>query len=306
MTFAEEKQEQKITLGQSGNQLIILIAILLVFYLCLAFMRAMWHYRFSDNVATVNFYNDIYHPFALSADGGTLLTRPWTIFTFMFIHDDVWKVFANTLWITAFAYLLQEKGANKKIIPIFIYSSLFAGFIFLLAVNLMPSMAPQHSFTFASGASAGAMGLAVCLSLLYPRYKIFPMIGGGIPVWIITLVFTASALLTNFNNITQLLLILGGAVFGLVFSMLHQKGFDLSVGMNQLFDWVGNLFNPDRPAGGRSLKDELFYNAEKPPYHKKPNATPERIDAILDKIHQQGIDALTEEEKEILKRAKNN
>ena len=132
------------------------------------------------------------------------------------------------------------------------------------------------------------------------------MIGGGIPVWIITLVFAASALLTNYNNITQLLLILGGAIFGLIFSMLHQKGFDLSVGMNQLFDWVGNLFNPDRPARGIQIKDELFYKAGRAPFHRKPNPTPERIDAILDKINQQGMDSLTEEEKEILKRAKNN
>jgi hypothetical protein len=39
------------------------------------------------------------------------------------------------------------------------------------------------------------------------------------------------------------------------------------------------------------------------PYKKIPNITQKRIDDILDKINQQGFRLLTDEEKEILKRA---
>jgi hypothetical protein len=80
-------------------------------------------------------------------------------------------------------------------------------------------------------------------------------------------------------------------------------GFDGSNWMNNFFDWVNNLFNPDKPKKGKSIKEELFYKSSATPYKKKPNLTQERIDAILDKINQQGYQFLTNEEKEILKQA---
>ena len=47
----------------------------------------------------------------------------------------------------------------------------------------------------------------------------------------------------------------------------------------------------------------LFYKSPSAPYKKTPNVTPERIDEILDKINQKGFDFLTEEEKDLLRRA---
>jgi hypothetical protein len=43
---------------------------------------------------------------------------------------------------------------------------------------------------------------------------------------------------------------------------------------------------------------------EKAPYKKTAHITQERIDAILDKINRSGVDSLTEEEQQILKRSR--
>jgi hypothetical protein len=51
------------------------------------------------------------------------------------------------------------------------------------------------------------------------------------------------------------------------------------------------------------VKEQLFYKSETRPYKKTPNVTQQRIDDILDKINQKGYHYLTEEEKELLKRA---
>ena len=51
------------------------------------------------------------------------------------------------------------------------------------------------------------------------------------------------------------------------------------------------------------INKELFYKKEKQPFSKKPNLTQQRIDAILDKINQQGYHSLTAEEKELLNKA---
>ena len=71
--------------------------------------------------------------------------------------------------------------------------------------------------------------------------------------------------------------------------------------MNNFFDWVNNLFNPHKPK--KTIKQELFYKPSRKPYSKTPNLTQQRVDEILDKISQKGYHSLSEEEKELLKKA---
>ncbi len=60
--------------------------------------------------------------------------------------------------------------------------------------------------------------------------------------------------------------------------------------MNNFFDWIGNLFNPDKKISSKPVKHEFFYKVkESQPYKKTPNVTQKRIDEILDKINQKGI-----------------
>jgi len=83
-----------------------------------------------------------------------------------------------------------------------------------------------------------------------------------------------------------------------------RRGRDWSNWINDFFDWIGNLFNPDKQSWKKTAKTDLHYKAKgTPPYKKIPNITQKRIDEILDKINQQGYRFLTDEEKDILKRA---
>ena len=74
--------------------------------------------------------------------------------------------------------------------------------------------------------------------------------------------------------------------------------------MNRFFSWLGNLFNPERKDWKKTAKKDFFYKTKgTQPYKKISNITQKRIDEILDKINQKGFHFLTDEEKEILKRA---
>jgi hypothetical protein len=77
--------------------------------------------------------------------------------------------------------------------------------------------------------------------------------------------------------------------------------------MNNVYSWFVNLFNPDRkklPAH-TSVKEKVFYNTHgQKPFVKRPVITQERIDEILDKINQKGYPLLSEEEKDILRKAR--
>lgn len=282
----------------------MLIAICLIMFVGLAFMKAVWYFRFPKEIAPSLFTKNVLGWFTLPADGERMLNRPWTIITHMFAHDNIWKVFSNMLWLWCFGYIMQDLTGNKKIVPIFIYGGLAGGIAFMLAYNFIPSLHTQLPYASAIGASSGVMALAIATTMVSPKYKIFPMIGGGIPLWALTALYVISDLATvSISDTGNLVAHLAGAFAGFLFIVFLRRGYDCSEWMSNFFDWVNNLFNPDKPKKGKDIKEELFYKSSSAPYKKTLNVTQQRVDEILDKINQKGYNFLTDEEKELLKRA---
>ena len=294
----------KISLGQSGNTLMLLIAICLIMFVSLAFMKAVWYFKYPKEEALGFFTKNVMSLFVLPADANKILSRPWTVITHMFVHDNVWKVFANMLWLWCFGYIMQNSVGTKKIIPVFIYGALGGAIAFVLAYNLLPSLHSQMPYANAMGASAGVMAIAIATTMVSSGYRLFPMIGGGIPLWVLTAFYIISDLVTvSISDTGYLVAHIAGAITGFLFVILLRRGFDGGKWMNNFFDWVNNLFNPDKPKKGKNMKEELFYRSSVSPYTKTPNLTQQRVDEILDKINQHGYNFLTDEEKDLLKRA---
>ena len=304
MNYSEKRYKEKLSLGQSNNSLITLIAICLVMFVGLAFLKAVWFFRFPKEIAPDLFNKNVLGWFVMPASMQHLAAKPWTLLSNFFVHDNVWKVFSNMLWLWCFGYILQSITGNRKIIPVFIYGGIAGSLGFLLAYQFVPSLQSQLPYATALGAAPGVMAVAVATTMISPRYKIFPLIGGGIPLWALTALYVIIDLATISISDTGLLVShLSGGLMGVVFISFLKRGYDWSDWMSNFFDWVNNLFNPDKPKKGSNIKEELFYRSAAAPYRKTPNVTQQRIDEILDKINQKGYDYLTEEEKQLLRRA---
>lgn len=304
MKLSERRYSQKVLLGQQGNSLITLIAISLIMFVMFAFIKAIWYFRFPPADAPLLFNKNIMAWFVMPAGFEAFLQKPWTLITHMFIHDNIWKVFANMLWLWSFGYIMRELTGDRRIIPVFIYGSLAGAVAFLLSYNLIDSLQEGQAQAIYMGASAGVMAIAIATTMISPGYRIFPMIGGGIPLWAFTSLFLIIDLATiSISDTGNLIAHIAGAVMGFFFIFLLRMGYDWSEWMNNFFDWAGNLFNPDKPRKGSNIKEELFYQSDVEPFKKTPHVTQQRVDEILDKINQRGYSHLTEEEKDILKRA---
>ncbi|HUR65753.1 MAG TPA: rhomboid family intramembrane serine protease [Chitinophagaceae bacterium] len=307
MNYSEKRYRQKLELDKNHNGLMMLMAICLIAFVGFAFVKALWYFNNPDKkIALALFNKNVLGLFSLPADTNQLLNKPWTILTSLFVHDnnDVWKVFPNMFWLWSFGYILQDLTGGKKIVPVFIYGALGGAIAFILAYNLIPSLAAQIPFATLSSASCGVMAIAVVTTLISPGYRLFSAIGGGIPLWALTALY----LITNFATVSisdtgTLITQLAAAFTGLLFIFFLRRGYDWSDWMNNFFDWFDNLFNPNKPKKGKALKDELFYKSASIPYTKTIKVTQARVDEILDKIGQQGYMSLTDEEKDILKRA---
>lgn len=304
MAVAEEKSRSKIFLGQDNNSLVMLFAINAIAFVILKFIFVFYQMQ---EIPDAMYYRNVFNWFSMPAEITRLGTRPWTIITQMFSDDAVWSTLANMFWLWIFGYVLQDLTGNKKLIPVYIYGGLAGAFMYVLSYYLVPKLQPGIPTASLFGAHASVMAVAIATTSVKPDYKFFPMINGGIPLWIVTLIFIVVDLVSiNSGDPARYIAHLSGGATGFVFIYQMRRGKDWSIWMNQFFDWVNDLFNPNKKPSQRNIKDEFFYKVHGThPYKRIPNVTQKRIDDILDKINQQGYHFLTDEEKDILRRASN-
>jgi membrane associated rhomboid family serine protease len=288
----------------SGNSLFTLIAINLLVFVGLQMMNLVYFFVNGKDAGGIMFNDQVMDLFVLPSDANTLLFRPWTLVTYMFTHFGFLHIFANMLWLWAFGSILKDLSGDKHIVPVYIYGGLAGGLAFVLSYNLFPAFQNAVQYSSLLGASAGAMCIAVAATTLSPTYRIYPMLWGGIPLWILTGLYLIIDIATIPNsNPGGRISHLAGALMGFIFIMFLKRNKDIGAWINNFFYWVNNLFNPNKPKRGKVIKSELFYKSKGEPYKKTPNLTQQRIDNILDKINHKGYSSLTEEEKELLKKA---
>lgn len=297
-------KRKKISFGADGNSLVLLIIINATIFIILAFVQVIYYVLQSPPGA---FQNEVLPWFVFPAKLSDIAVRPWTIVTYMFSHVGFILTLTNMLWLYTFGYIFQDITGNRKLIPLYIYGGIAGAVAFAGSFYLTPSLRAAQEFSSLEGASAATMAIAVATTALAPDYRFFRMLNGGIPLWVLTLLFVIIDFAGIANlGITYNLAHLAGGFIGFMFVFRLRKGKDWSIWMNNVYDWAINLFNPNKkkPAVTARVREKVFYKtgAQKP-FVKKANITQQRIDEILDKINQQGYHLLTEEEKNILKRA---
>ncbi len=306
MSVKEYKTGKSPLLGQSNNTLVLLVAVNAIIFVMLNFLKIVYFLSYPDTITAETFFHkQILEWFTLPGAPEKLMTRPWTIFVYMFSQLSIWGLISTLLWLWAFGFILQDLTGNKKIFPIYLYGGFAGAVFFLLSENLIPSLHQNiNNAPDLLGGGAAVMAVAVATTSLAPDYRLFPMINGGIPLWVLTVIYVAIdfATLAGSSGGYAIAHLAGGAI-GFIFVRQLRRGNDWSDWMNNLVNWIDDLFNPERKQQQKSIKEKLFYTSTTEPFQKTPNLTQQRLDEILDKIHDQGYHMLTNEEKEFLKRA---
>lgn len=284
---------------KNNDALIMLIIINAVAFVLMGLVK-VWYLLSNSNIQ--DFQTEIFNWFIVPSSSSQFATKPWTLFTHMFVYNGFWHLLSTMLWLYCFGFIFQDLQGGKRIIPLFIYGGLIGSIVFLISSNLNNNI--FNSSTTSSvfvGAGTAVMTIAIATTTLTPNYRLFPMIRGGIPFYILTAIY----LIITFGsvgatNLPYTMAYFMAGFFGFIYIVQLKRGFDFTKWMIDLYDWVNNLFNPEKKNKG-SFK--LYYNSKEKPYTKTPNLTQQKIDEILDKINQQGYQFLNDEEKEFLKKA---
>lgn len=304
MAIQSYKTGKKMLLGQDNNALVFLFAVNALMFVIVNFIKIVYYL---SEIPDEFFYRQVLDWLSLPPQMDTLLSRPWTLISTMITHHSIWQLISSMLWLWCFGFILQDLAGNNKLIPLYIYGGLVGSISFLLMNNLVPVLAKNvETAAPLLGAGSAVMAIAVATTTLAPDYRVFPLINGGIPLWVITLIFVAIDFATLASGNAGIGAgHLAAGVVGYLFIRQMRRGSDWGSWMNRFAEWLDDLFNPEKKHSRKENASRHFYKANTKPFDKKPNLTQDRLDAILDKINQQGYQYLTDEEKAFLKRASN-
>jgi membrane associated rhomboid family serine protease len=249
-------------------------------------------------MVSLNSYVDISNWLAVPASLPVLITRPWTLITYMFLHEEFFHILFNMLWLYWMGKILQEYLGNKKLLSTYILGGISGALMYIIAFNVFPLFSNAVHAAYALGASASVLAITVAAATLLPDYPVHLLFLGRIPLKYIAIATILLDLISiSGTNAGGHLAHLGGAMFGFVYIRQLRNGYDLAGWFNQFIDWLVTLFKSSRRSKmkvsyKRSIDDETFLRSKK--------EKQELVDELLDKISKSGYGSLTKEEKDFL------
>ena len=277
--------EIKNVFTKSGNGLMRIILINSVVFLLVNIIEQSL--RFSKSEHSLLYW------LALPGNPLLALTHVWTFITYMFLHEGLLHILFNMLWLYWLGKIFVEYLGSKRLIAVYFLGGISGGLLFLLTAILFPL---HFNNTFLLGASAGVMAVVIATAVLLPNYVIRLLFFGPVKLKYLALV---SFILTSIIDISQntggKISHIGGALFGVLFTLQHKKGSDITKPVSNFFDWVLSLFirkSKMKVSFRKSVSDEEYNLSQK--------AKQQKIDTILDKISKSGYESLTKDEKDFL------
>jgi membrane associated rhomboid family serine protease len=204
------------------------------------------------------------------------LTRPWTLFTYMFLHGDFSHILFNMLGLLFFGPRLEFELGSRNFLALYCVSGFMAAMLSFL-----------NPFSAIIGASGAVYGVFMGFAYYWPRENIY--IWGVLPVqarWMVAFM-TVLSLFGGFgftvDNIAHFAH-LGGFLGGYLFvKFLERK--------RKIVDQVVSVLPPVDPQKWNSIDREKLHEVNRA-----------ELDRIIEKIKATGLNSLTAGEKEFLER----
>ncbi|HZL76316.1 MAG TPA: rhomboid family intramembrane serine protease [Bacteroidales bacterium] len=226
----------------------------------------------------------------------SLAGRPWTLFTYMFTHKDIWHILFNMLWLYWFGRIFLEYLDQRKLVSVYLLGGLCGAVVYILAFNLFPAFKDVVDVSVAIGASASVMAVVVAIAAYVPDYTVQLFLLGKVKIKYLALaIFVLTSVMDFSVNSGGKLAHIGGALFGYLYTLNLKKGHDIGRGINRIIDFFATLFKPRKKLKVTYKKPVSDYD-----YNKIKTEHQEKINLILDKISKGGYDSLSKDEKDTL------
>jgi membrane associated rhomboid family serine protease len=212
---------------------------------------------------------------------GAVLYRPWTVVTYMFLHDprSIGHILFNMLGLFFFGPRVEDRLGSNRFITLYLISGIAGA---LASIVLAPG-------SYVLGASGAVLGVLLAFARFWPREQL--LIWGIVPIearWLI-IIYAALDILGGFRGIGMPGIANFAHLGGLVGALLY-------------------LFYLERRQGARRFKaaatpkvsDNVLGGWQKVDRNSIHAVNRDEVDRILDKINASGINSLTPQERQFL------
>ena len=210
-----------------------------------------------------------------------VIKKPWSLLSYMFIHDNFIHLLFNLIWLHFGGKLFLQYLNQKQLLYIYVLGGLCGGILFITAFNNLPALIPFSENAKALGASASVLAIFFAIATYIPNFQVSIPFIGFIKLKHIALIYiTLDFLNISSGNAGGHIAHLGGAIFG----FFYVKQFTKKAVKNEKYQFVSYLKN--------------IFNFQKS--KNKKSYEMKEIDLILEKISRSGYNSLTKIEKELL------
>ncbi|MDR1199023.1 MAG: rhomboid family intramembrane serine protease [Prevotellaceae bacterium] len=236
-----------------------------------------------------------------------LAYRPWTIFTYMFVHFDFLHILFNMLWLYWFGKIFLMFFNGRQLGGLYVLGGIAGGLLFVISYQIFPFLRQFSENSFLIGASASIMAIVFAVSFYQKDYTINLLLLGRVKLIYLAIgVFLLDIIAITSENTGGHIAHIGGSLLGIFFASRYQKGKDITNFMNRIIDKFVNLITR-KPSfkvyrkethNARNRKNGRVETDDE--YRRRKNNENRIIDEILDKLKRSGYGSLSTEEKKKL------
>lgn len=273
----------------SRSDVLKIIVITSLAYVLLHFIRVTLLISGDD---VTPFMTHVWNNLTLPPTLPQLVFKPWTLITYMFTDMSFMRILGNMIWLWIFALVIEDLKGKYQILPIYLLGGILGG----LAMVSYNTVAKMPVTDYYAGGVSSLLAVVVAAVLYKPSYKFWFFGTLSVPIWLLALIFLGLTTVSiHTYTLPILFLYLGGIAVGVLYNY----------GLTDFFAWCTVKFSR---LGAYFANNDNFVLEKKNKLrvtqtnsaYRTIRADQSRIDSILDKINEKGLDSLTENEKRIL------
>ena len=225
------------------------------------------------------------------ANISTLLVKPWTILTSIFLHLDFFHILFNMIMLWFGGSIFIQYFKPKSLYTVYIIGGIIGNILFILSYNYFPVFSSIKHDAIALGASGGVLSVLIATASKAPNRKVNLIFLGNTSLkWIALFLVLIDIVSIPKGNSGGHFAHLGGALFGFSYTVLpvffRKYKSKISL-LKQKKQKSKQNHRPQRPKTDEQYNQERYENRKK-------------VDEILEKISKSGYQNLTQEEKDFL------
>ena len=225
---------------------------------------------------------------AIDANYNSLFLKPWSLFTYAFIHNNFFHLLSNMLILYYIGDLFNTFFNKKQLIYLYFYGIFSSSILFVIVGYFI------NSNSILVGASGAVTALFVAVATKIPHYKIQLLLLGDIKIWVLATIWVGLSFLqlTTFN-FGGAVAHIGGAIIGYLYVYFQLN----KINWNNFMTFSSNKKSKKNSNLKTVYKKKVSIKTD---FINVKQKNQSKIDAILDKISKSGYDSLTQEEKAFL------